>query len=160
MRQHHLKNIAVPTGREVREDDFRSSFSRDDFEAAVERCKEYIESGDIFQVVLSQRLSIPFDAEPMTLYRALRTVNPSPYMYFLDLDDLQIVGSSPEILVRLEDDEVTVRPIAGTRRRGQNEEDDRRLEQELISDPKELAEHRCWWIWAVMTWAGLQKPAR
>jgi anthranilate synthase component 1 len=77
----------------------------------------------------------------MTLYRALRTVNPSPYMYFLDLDDLQIVGSSPEILVRLEDDEVTVRPIAGTRRRGQNEEDDRRLEQELISDPKELAEH-------------------
>ena len=92
-------------------------------------------------MVLSQRLSIPFDAEPMTLYRALRTVNPSPYMYFLDLDDLQIVGSSPEILVRLEDDEVTVRPIAGTRRRGQNEEDDRRLEQELISDPKELAEH-------------------
>ena len=134
-------NHAIPIGREVREDDFRSSFSRDDFEAAVERCKDYIESGDIFQVVLSQRLSIPFDAEPMTLYRALRTVNPSPYMYFLDLDDLQIVGSSPEILVRLEDDEVTVRPIAGTRRRGQNEEDDRRLEQELISDPKELAEH-------------------
>ncbi len=134
-------NHAIPIGREVGEDDFRSSFSRDDFEAAVERCKDYIESGDIFQVVLSQRLSIPFDAEPMTLYRALRTVNPSPYMYFLDLDDLQIVGSSPEILVRLEDDEVTVRPIAGTRRRGQNEEDDRRLEQELISDPKELAEH-------------------
>ncbi|MEK9786020.1 MAG: anthranilate synthase component I [Gammaproteobacteria bacterium] len=131
----------TPVGRLVRENDFRSSFARDDFEDAVERCKEYIQSGDIFQVVLSQRLSIPFDAEPVTLYRALRTVNPSPYMYFLDLDDFQIVGSSPEILARLEDGEVTVRPIAGTRRRGRSDEEDKALEQELISDPKELAEH-------------------
>ncbi len=103
--------------------------------------KEYIQSGDIFQVVLSQRLSIPFEAEPVTLYRALRTVNPSPYMYFLDLDDFQIVGSSPEILARLEDGEVTVRPIAGTRRRGRGKKRIKALEQELISDPKELAEH-------------------
>ena len=92
-------------------------------------------------MVLSQRLSIPFEADPVTLYRALRTVNPSPYMYFLDLDDFHIVGSSPEILARLEDGEVTVRPIAGTRRRGHSEEEDQRLEEELISDPKELAEH-------------------
>jgi len=132
---------SAPAGRRVRESDFRSSFVQEDFEDAVERCKEYIQSGDIFQVVLSQRLSIPFEAEPITLYRALRTVNPSPYMYFLDLDDFQIVGSSPEILARLEEGEVTVRPIAGTRRRGLSEEEDRRLEEELISDPKELAEH-------------------
>jgi anthranilate synthase component 1 len=132
---------SIAAGQAVHESDFRSSFVQEDFEDAVERCKEYIQSGDIFQVVLSQRLSIPFEAEPITLYRALRTVNPSPYMYFLDLDDFQIVGSSPEILARLEDGEVTVRPIAGTRRRGLSEEEDRRLEEELISDPKELAEH-------------------
>jgi len=131
----------TPTTRSVREDDFQSSFSKQDFEAAVDQAKEYISSGDIFQVVLSQRLSIPFDSDSFMLYRALRTVNPSPYMYFLDLDGLDIVGSSPEILVRLEDGEVTVRPIAGTRRRGINEEEDEKLERELISDPKELAEH-------------------
>jgi anthranilate synthase component 1 len=93
------------------------------------------------QVVLSQRLSIPFEAPSLDLYRALRSLNPSPYMYYLDLDDFQIVGSSPEILVRLEDEEVTVRPIAGTRRRGYTEEEDRALEAELLADPKELAEH-------------------
>jgi anthranilate synthase component 1 len=131
----------APVTEAISESDFRSSFAREDFEDAVERSKEYIQSGDIFQVVLSQRLSIPFDADAVTLYRALRTVNPSPYMYFLDLDDFHIVGSSPEILARLEDGEVTVRPIAGTRRRGHSEEEDQRLEEELISDPKELAEH-------------------
>ena len=120
----------------VAEEDFTSSFRRADFEAAVEHCRDYIKSGDIFQVVLSQRLSIPFDVQPITLYRALRTVNPSPYMYFLDLDDFHIVGSSPEILARLEDGEVTVRPIAGTRRRGHSEEEDRHLELQLISDLK------------------------
>ena len=93
------------------------------------------------QVVLSQRLSIPFNAAPMDLYRALRGLNPSPYMYFMDMGEFQIVGSSPEILVRLEDSEVTVRPIAGTRRRGHNEAEDIALEQELLADPKELAEH-------------------
>jgi anthranilate synthase component 1 len=93
------------------------------------------------QVVISQRLSIPFAARPLDLYRALRGLNPSPYMYFLDFDEFQVVGSSPEILVRLEDGEVTVRPIAGTRRRGHTEEEDRALEAELLADPKELAEH-------------------
>mgnify|MGYP006219548957 FL=1 len=93
------------------------------------------------QVVLSQRLSIPFKSEPIDLYRALRCLNPSPYMYFLDLDDFQIVGSSPEILVRLEDNMITVRPIAGTRPRGKSEEEDTALEKELLTDPKELAEH-------------------
>ncbi len=121
--------------------DYKSGFEREDFEQAVEKCREYIYNGDIFQVVLSQRLSIPYTAPPLHLYRALRTVNPSPYMYYLNLDGLHIVGSSPEILVRLEDGQVTVRPIAGTRRRGSNEEEDQQLEQELLSDPKELAEH-------------------
>jgi anthranilate synthase component 1 len=91
--------------------------------------------------VLSQRLSIPFSAPPLDLYRALRTLNPSPYMYFVDLGEFQIVGSSPEILVRLEEDEVTVRPIAGTRRRGHDHDEDAALEEELLADPKERAEH-------------------
>ena len=141
MLDQSLVNRDVPRARPVRESDFHSSISQKDFEVAVEKSKDYISSGDIFQVVLSQRLSIPFEADPFTLYRALRTVNPSPYMYFLDLDGLDIVGSSPEVLVRLEGSKVTVRPIAGTRRRGINDDEDERLERELISDPKELAEH-------------------
>ncbi|MFK7730534.1 MAG: anthranilate synthase component I [Pseudomonadales bacterium] len=118
-----------------------SSFKRSDFEAAVERIKEYILAGDCMQVVLSQRLSAEFNAEPIDLYRALRLLNPSPYMYFLDLGDFQIVGSSPEILARLQDETVTVRPIAGTRRRGRSEAEDMAMEKELLNDPKELAEH-------------------
>jgi anthranilate synthase component 1 len=125
----------------VSEEDFVSGFTQAGFEAAVEKSKDYIRAGDIMQVVLSQRLSIPFEFPPLDLYRALRTLNPSPYMYFMDLGDLHVVGSSPEILVRLEDGEVTVRPIAGTRPRGQDAAADRRLEQDLLSDPKELAEH-------------------
>jgi anthranilate synthase component 1 len=126
---------------QISESDFVSGFARGPFEAAVERSREYIRAGDIMQVVLAQRLSIPFDNAPIDLYRALRTLNPSPYMYFLDLEDFQIVGSSPEILVRLEGDLVTLRPIAGTRRRGRDEIDDQRLEDELLADPKERAEH-------------------
>jgi len=127
--------------REVRESDFVSGFTEDGYKQAVERIKDYIREGDCMQVVPSQRLSIPFGAPPLDLYRALRALNPSPYMYFLDLGDFQIVGSSPEILTRLEDSLVTVRPIAGTRRRGYTEAEDRALEAELLADPKELAEH-------------------
>ncbi|RKZ36396.1 MAG: anthranilate synthase component I [Gammaproteobacteria bacterium] len=127
--------------RRVSEDDFISGFSRKGFESAVRRVKDYIVEGDVMQVVLSQRLSIPFDAAPLDLYRALRSLNPSPYMYFLDLEDFHIVGSSPEILVHLEDEQLTVRPIAGTRPRGDTDEADRALEKELLADPKELAEH-------------------
>ena len=129
------------SGRAVSESDFVSGFTETGFKHAVERIKQYILDGDCMQVVISQRLSIPFSARPLDLYRALRGLNPSPYMYFLDLDDFQVVGSSPEILVRLEDGEVTVRPIAGTRRRGHTEEEDLALEAELLADPKELAEH-------------------
>jgi len=128
-------------GRDVHETDFVSGFTEAGFEGAVERIKDYILEGDCMQVVLSQRLSIPYQAQPLDLYRALRGLNPSPYMYFLDLGDFQIVGSSPEILTRLEDGVVTVRPIAGTRRRGYTDEEDLALEQELLADPKELAEH-------------------
>ena len=118
-----------------------SDFTRDMYEDAVNTVKEYVLAGDVMQVVPSQRMSIPFTAPPLNLYRALRNLNPSPYMYFLDLDDFHIVGSSPEILARLQDGEVTVRPIAGTRRRGHTEEEDNALEAELLADPKEIAEH-------------------
>ncbi|AHF02690.1 anthranilate synthase subunit I [Marichromatium purpuratum 984] len=127
--------------RRVDESDFVSGFTEQGFKDAVERTKDYILAGDCMQVVLSQRLSIPFKAPPLDLYRALRGLNPSPYMYFLDFGEFQIVGSSPEILTRLEDEEVTVRPIAGTRKRGANEAEDQALERDLLSDPKELAEH-------------------
>ena len=125
----------------LREEDFVSGFTREGFIAAVEKSKDYIRAGDIFQVVLSQRMSIPFQARPVDVYRALRALNPSPYMYFLDVGGTQVVGSSPEILVRLEQGTVTVRPIAGTRPRGRTHEEDLALEQELLADPKERAEH-------------------
>ena len=123
------------------EEQAESDFSQAQYEAAVERVKEYVLAGDVMQVVPSRRMSIPFDAPPLNLYRALRNLNPSPYMYFLDLEDFHIVGSSPEILARLEHGLVTVRPIAGTRRRGRSEEEDAALEAELLADPKEIAEH-------------------
>ena len=112
-----------------------------EFKAMVARAKEYIAAGDIFQVVLSQRFEAPFPLPAFALYRALRRVNPSPFLYFLDFDDFSIVGSSPEILVRVREGEVTIRPIAGTRPRGTTPEEDRRLGEELLADPKERAEH-------------------
>lgn len=118
-----------------------ASFSQDEFEAAVGQIKKYITNGDIMQVVLSQRISVPYHNSPLDMYRALRCLNPSPYMYYLNLGDFYVVGSSPEILVRLENDTVTVRPIAGTRRRGTSKSEDLALEKELLSDAKELAEH-------------------
>jgi anthranilate synthase component I len=135
--------VSIPeTGtRRIRERDFVSGFSQEKFEAAVEKIKHYIVEGDVMQTVLSQRLSIPFNAAPINLYRALRCLNPSPYLFYLDLDEFHIVGSSPEILTRLEDGEVSVRPIAGTRPRGKTEAEDRALEHDLLNDPKELAEH-------------------
>ncbi|MDH5181161.1 MAG: anthranilate synthase component I [Gammaproteobacteria bacterium] len=126
---------------EVNEADFISGFTQPGFEDAVKRIKDYIVDGDVMQVVISQRLSIEFKSRPLDLYRALRSLNPSPYMYYLDLNDFHIVGSSPEILVRLEDGMVTVRPIAGTRPRGKDEEQDKALEADLLADPKEIAEH-------------------
>ena len=123
------------------ESHFVSGFTREAFIDAVEQCKALIRAGDIFQVVLSQRLSVPFQARPVDVYRALRALNPSPYMYFLDVGGTQVVGSSPEILVRLQGGEITVRPIAGTRPRGKTPEEDAALEAELLADPKERAEH-------------------
>ncbi|MBN1379208.1 MAG: anthranilate synthase component I [Gammaproteobacteria bacterium] len=144
-----LEKLAIPLKRSqigggtkaVDENDFAFETSEQDFKKNVERAREYIINGDIMQVVLSQRSSVKFDAPPLNLYRALRTINPSPYMYYLNFDQFQVVGSSPEILVRLEDDKVTVRPIAGTRRRGHDEQEDMALEKELLADPKEIAEH-------------------
>jgi anthranilate synthase component 1 len=118
-----------------------SNFKRDEFESIVEKAKEYIKSGDIFQVVLSQRFSIDADVEPFDLYRSLRVINPSPYMFYLKFEDDVIVGSSPEVLVRLEGKKVVVRPIAGTRKRGADDDEDTSLEKELLADPKERAEH-------------------
>ena len=125
----------------LREEDFVSGFTQQGFERAVARAQHYIVEGDIMQVVLSQRLTAPYAGSALNFYRALRTLNPSPYMFYLDLGDFHVVGSSPEILTRLEDGIITVRPIAGTRKRGGSEEEDRALEQELLADPKERAEH-------------------
>lgn len=128
-----VKHLDVP--------ELQSNFSRADFEAAVERCKDYVRAGDVIQVVLSQRFSGRLSADPFDVYRALRTINPSPYMFYLQFDDTRVIGASPEVLVRKEGDHVEVRPIAGTRPRGKTPEEDLRLEEELLADPKERAEH-------------------
>jgi len=119
----------------------QSNTTREEYHALVDRAKEYIRAGDIFQVVPSQRFSVPFALPPFALYRALRRLNPSPFLFFLDFGHVAIVGSSPEILVRLRDNTVTIRPIAGTRRRGKDAAEDKELAADLLSDPKELAEH-------------------
>jgi len=141
LRDNQNNKSQSDNSRDVNENDFVSGFTQKNYEKAVDAIKNYIINGDAMQVVLSQRLSIPFQSKPINLYRALRSLNPSPYMYFLDLEDFQIVGSSPEILVRLEDNIVTVRPIAGTRPRGKTKSEDLALEKDLLEDPKELAEH-------------------
>jgi anthranilate synthase component 1 len=119
-----------------------SAFSADAYQRGVARIKEYIAAGDIFQTVLSRRIDVAGAVDPLQLYRCLRSVNPSPYLYYLKLDDFAIVGSSPEVLVRVEDREITVRPIAGTRARGRTADEDTALSAELLADPKECAEHR------------------
>jgi anthranilate synthase component 1 len=120
---------------------FRSNFSEPEFASAVEKCVEYIRAGDIFQVVLSQRLEVPIQVHPFEIYRILRVVNPSPFMFYVRTPSVTLVGSSPEVMVRVVRGEVTTRPLAGTRRRGADEEEDRRLAAELLADPKERAEH-------------------
>ena len=129
------------SNQNIQESDFVSEFGEDAFHEAVEKIREYTRAGDIMQVVLAQRMSIPFQAPAVNLYRALRSLNPSPYMYFMHLDEFQIVSSSPEILARLENGEITNRPLAGTRRRGHDDAEDLALEAELKADPKEIAEH-------------------
>lgn len=118
-----------------------SNFTHDGYKAAVEKAKDYIRAGDIFQVVPSQRWTQRFELPPIALYRSLRRTNPSPFMFFFNFGGFQVIGASPEILVRLRDGEVTIRPIAGTRKRGATPEEDRALEADLLADPKELAEH-------------------
>lgn len=120
---------------------YKSNFKKEEFEQAVEKCKEYILAGDIFQVVISQRLKTQLKTDPFNVYRALRIINPSPYMYYLKFGELKIVGSSPEILVKVNNNKVTLRPIAGTRKRGSTPQEDEALIKDLLSDPKELAEH-------------------
>ena len=120
---------------------YTANFTQPEFESAVRKCKEYIAAGDIFQVVISQRLQLETKASAFDIYRALRVVNPSPFMFLLKTPHTTLVGSSPEIMVRVVDGEVTIRPLAGTRKRGETEDDDRRLSEELLADPKERAEH-------------------
>ena len=121
--------------------EFNSNFTKDDFIQAVKTIKEYIKEGDVMQVVLAQDFSLPFSSDPFKLYAALRALNPSPYMYYLNLSECKVVGASPEILIRLEEDKITLRPIAGTRKRGNNKNEDELNEIDLLNDPKELAEH-------------------
>lgn len=129
------------TSATVRAEDFKSSFEQQPFEDAVRRIKDYIVAGDVMQVVLAQRMSVPYSGEALNVYRALRHLNPSPYMVYFELGDHQVVSASPEILARVEAGKVTVRPLAGTRRRGRTEQEDLALEQELLADDKEIAEH-------------------
>ena len=129
---------STATGSEV---NFASNMTPDQYKAAIEKAKEYIVAGDIIQVVLSQRFETDCRSNPIDLYRALRFVNPSPYLFFLKVDDLTLIGSSPEVMVRKEEDTVELRPIAGTRKRGKTEQEDRALSDELLSDEKERAEH-------------------
>ena len=134
----HLADIALAGDPQI---PFRSNFSREGYEAAVEKCKEYIRAGDIFQVVLSQRLEVETAASPLEIYRALRVVNPSPFMFLVNTPAVKLIGSSPEIMVRVEEGRTTIRPLAGTRRRGRTPAEDLALEQELLADEKERAEH-------------------
>jgi anthranilate synthase component 1 len=120
---------------------FSSNFKKSDFMKAVETCKEYIRAGDIIQAVISQRLQTQTTAKPLNIYRTLRVINPSPYMFYIKMKDLELIGSSPEVMVKVENGKVNVRPIAGTRRRGRTAEEDESLARELLSDPKERAEH-------------------
>ena len=139
------KPVSMPTSRASTKTELIRRFKTEDFENAVRKTKEYILAGDCMQVVIGQRISKPFTDSPLSLYRALRSLNPSPYMYYYDFGDLQVVGSSPEILVRQEKrgsaKMVTIRPLAGTRPRGTTPEEDERLATELLADPKEIAEH-------------------
>ena len=121
--------------------EFESNFTKEEYCGAVNTIKNYIAEGDVMQVVLAQDFSANFDKDPFNLYKAIRELNPSPYMYFIDLDECQIVGASPEILVRLEDNEINLRPLAGTRKRGESLEEDKLNEDDLLNDPKEIAEH-------------------
>ena len=143
--QEQLKKpVPLPSLQEpqpVLDADFTHHFSQADYQQAVEKVKEYIVAGDVMQVVLSQRMSVPFSGEPLNLYRALRFLNPSPYMVYFDLGDHHVVSASPEILARVEDGKITVRPLAGTRKRGNNEAQDLALEKDLLADAKEIAEH-------------------
>ena len=113
----------------------------DAFCSSVKRAKEYIHEGDIFQVVLSRRIQVPFSGDPFPVYRALRIINPSPYLFYLNYNSVKLIGSSPEVLVRVQDGNVAVMPIAGTRKRGKTEQEDKALEEELLRDEKETAEH-------------------
>ena len=133
--------VTIPAGAAVTSEPAVSEFGEEAFKAAVRKAKQYIVDGDVMQVVLSQRMSKPFRAQPLALYRSLRTLNPSPYMFYFDFGDFHVVGASPEILVRLEDGLVTERPIAGTRKRGATPEEDAALAAELLADEKERAEH-------------------
>lgn len=142
-----VETLREPLPREPRREpvrapmEVRRSMEREAYQEIVKRAKEYVEAGDVFQVVLGVRIEVPLQVDPFLLYRQLRNVNPSPYLFFMRLEGPVLIGSSPEILVRLEDGRIDLRPIAGTRRRGRDAEDDRRMEAELLADPKERAEH-------------------
>ena len=139
----HYGNIPLPTNfyRPSKKINIKSNITKSRFKKIVRKAKTYISKGDIFQVVLSQRFKANINKPPLEIYNSLRKLNPSPFMFYFNYDDFQILGSSPEILVRLVDGEVTIRPIAGTRPRGKNSKDDKRLTNELLNDPKELSEH-------------------
>ncbi len=141
LRRRLRQPVEIPYQTATRVTPAQSQFGAEGFQQAVVRARDYIAAGDIMQVVISQRIAKPYEESPLSLYRALRTLNPSPYMFYYDFGDFHVIGASPEILVRQEGDTVTLRPIAGTRPRGATREADERLAEELLADPKEIAEH-------------------
>ncbi len=136
-----LDRLSLQNIKDVKIENWKSNFKKEDFLKAVEKCKEYIVEGDIIQVVISQRFSKKLKTDPINVYRSVRVINPSPYLFYLDFRDIKLIGSSPEILVSVVDNKILTKPIAGTRPRGKNEEEDKKLQEELLNDEKERAEH-------------------
>ena len=136
---HQKKQVKIKTNQ--KETSITSNVEKEEYISIVKKAKDYIKDGDIFQVVLSQKFKSPFKLHSFSLYRSLRRINPSPFLFFLNFEDFSVVGSSPEILIKLSDDDITLRPIAGTRPRGNTEEEDKENSNSLLNDPKELAEH-------------------
>jgi len=136
-----LDRLSLQNIKDVKIENWKSNFKKEDFLKAVEKCKEYIVEGDIIQVVISQRFSKKLKTHPLNVYRSVRVINPSPYLFYLDFRDIKLIGSSPEILVSVINNKILTKPIAGTRPRGKDEEEDKKLQEELLNDEKERAEH-------------------
>ena len=158
--QNELQCVDIDPTARATDFEFQSNLSQEQFEDSVRKCVEYIQAGDVFQVVISQRLQMDIACDPLEIYRSLRVLNPSPFMFFLRTEECTLVGSSPEIMCRVEEREVTVRPLAGTRPRGKTDAEDRQLERSCLTIPRNALNMSCWSTWDVTMWAELPRSAR